>query len=237
MILKLKKCLRRSKHHLRKMYYNYLNNKLHYMKTMVEFDNYIKRVRPREFLSYKELSHKKRIEFISVIDELNVNLKDKYFLDLGPGYGDALNIAHEYGAKSVEFIENYQLFYHYNRLKDFTKGYFYDIAQDLSKMCANKYDVIWLKGSVWADFFVSPGMGEYSFPPLIQWLNQLEKLATSANTIIICPYWHHDKSKRKISDINNNLFTQIMLEKGYIILPKIKGHNKEPEYPITFIKH
>jgi hypothetical protein len=71
---------------------------------------------------------------------------------------------------------------------------------------------------------------------LSAWLAKLELLVTPLAKIIICPHWRNDNYVRQIEDVYNNYFTRIMLHNQYNILPTIKNHNDELEYPITFYK-
>ncbi|MHC4790741.1 MAG: hypothetical protein ACYS8Y_04785, partial [Planctomycetota bacterium] len=90
---------------------------------MEQFRNYIDEVQPQIFLSYEKNSPQKRLAFQSVVRELNLNLKGIKFLDIGPAYGDSLDICYESGAESIDFVEFDPFFFTYNKLKGFTKGY------------------------------------------------------------------------------------------------------------------
>ncbi len=72
---------------------------------------------------------------------------------------------------------------------------------------------------------------------LSHWLKQLERLASPRANIVLCPFWKNDGQRRKIEDIEHNVFTEIMLNSGYKTLPRIKDHNRDPECPITFHKN
>ena len=47
----------------------------------------------------------------------------------------------------------------------------------------------------------------------------------------------NNNKSREIEDVQHNLFTETMLKKGYVILPKIRNHNFDPLYPITYYKN
>jgi hypothetical protein len=199
---------------------------------MEEFQRYIELTQPKDFLQYQRASPAKRLEFQTVAEKLQLPIKGKTVLDIGPAYGDMLDICHERGAKNIHFIEYDPFFYTYNRLKGFTKGYRINHLWKLRMLESSKYDLIWVKGSVSADF--SP-----KFPWLVNiknWLTQVERISLPGCKILICPHWCSDGSKRRIQDVHHNRFTEAMLQRGVTILPKIENHNSEPCYPITFFK-
>jgi hypothetical protein len=207
---------------------------LNAMTRMEEFQNYITAVQPAEFLRYQALSQEKRTEFQTVMNELDVNLKGIAFLDIGPAYGDSLDICHEQGAARIEFIEIDPYFFTYNQLKGYARGYNVDHLLSLHRLDPGKYDVIWAKGSVSVDFFINKRM---IVPNLSRWLEDVERLAAPSCTIIICPHWSNDTHTRRIENIHCNAFTHTMLVHGYELLPPIRLHNHEPEYPCSFFFH
>ena len=174
------------------------------------------------------------MEFQIVIDELSVKLRGISFLDIGPAYGDSLDICHEQGAARIEFIEIDPYFFAYNRLKGYTRGYHLDHLMNLHRLEAGKYEFIWVKGSISADFFISSSK---VVPNLSHWLDGLERLAARTCTIVICPHWSNDTRTRRIENIQCNPFTDTLLHRGYELLPPIRLHNHEPEYPCTFYVH
>jgi hypothetical protein len=200
---------------------------------MEEFLEYVRCVQPAEFLKYRTLSPEKRLDFETVMNELHVDLKGIRFLDIGTGYGDSLDICHEHGARDVDFIELDPFFYTYNHLKKFTKGYQLDLYYKLHKLEQGKYDLIWVKGPFSADTFINKA---FILPSLSRWLTHVEKLAAPAGAIVICPHWWNNTQTRTIENVRSNPFTDTMLQHGYMILPPIKHHNRDPEYPITFYK-
>lgn len=206
-----------------KLYWFQHTRILNSMTEIEQFRNYIMRVQPQKFLGYQKTSPQKRLEFESVINELELNLKGIKFLDIGPGYGDSLDICYENGAKYIEFVEIDPFFFTYNRLKGFTKGYRINHLKRLNKLYPMKYNFIWIKGSISADFFSfinnNLKIQNLSFS---HWLTQLEKLASSTCQIIICPHWSNDTKKRNIEDIQHNLFTETMLNRKYVTLPRHK---------------
>lgn len=223
-----------------KISYFYHEDNLSGMANMKQFSEYVAYHQPNSFLTYQRMSDKKKMEIYTVMSELNLNLQGINFLDLGSGYGDFLDICHSNGAESIEFTELDPFFFTYNRLKEIGRGYKIDHLKDLGKLKAGNYDLIWVKGSITADhfisrFFISRFKGNKR-RSLSSWLIQLEALSSSRCSIVICPHWLNDGNERRIEDVYDNLFTSTMVDRGYKILPEIEHHNCNPEYPITFRK-
>jgi hypothetical protein len=216
-----------------KRYWAYHRPKLVAIKSMEEFHAYVEETKPETFLFYKDKSEEKRKDFKAVVDYLKINLSDQQFLDIGPAYGDSLDICYEGGAKSIDFIEVDPFFFTYNRLKPFTKGFNHNQFHQLKTLERKKYTFIWVKGAFSADRFIQMKIIFH----LSDWLAKLELLASPIAKIIICPSWKNNYHIRRIEDVYHNYFTSIMLQNGYKILPSIKSHNKEPEYPITYYKN
>ncbi len=176
---------------------------------------------------------------------MNISVNGKNFLDIGPAYGDAIDICHEQGAQVIDFIEHDPFFYNWNRLKRFTGAYYLDQWQGISKFLAKKYDLVWTRGAMCVDSIVENPtilsralklMEIHSMSSLQELLTELERVASPDCHLLICPFWKNKNGKRCISDIHKPTFTRVMLDYGYIILPFIEGHNHEPDYPVTFYK-
>jgi len=200
---------------------------------MEHFLAYVQKIQYGEFFRYQGMSTQKRLEYVSVIHELSITLAGKSVLDLGPGYGDSLDVCHESGAKVIDFVEIDPFFYTYNRLKGFGRAYRLNLLWQLNRLDPGKYDLIWVKGSFCADNFIKWKV----FISLTRWLRQIERIASGSSTIVICPHWRNNGIKRQVHDCRNNGFTKTMIMAGFTALRYIPHHNREPEYPITFIKH
>ncbi len=209
------------------------NKNLEQMKSMFEFEEYVEKNQPMLFTRYKEASESKMIDFESAIDHIGIDLNEKSFLDLGPAYGDSLDVVNQRGANRIDFTEYDPFFFTYNRLKPYTHyGFQIDHRKQLSQLPETIYDLIWCKGGISADYFIK----FHRITSLSQWLEDVERLAKPKGVIMICPGWTNDKRKRNIEDLENNLFTITMKEHGYEFLPFINRHNHEPDYPVTFYK-
>jgi len=207
------------------------NRALDTISTMEEFQKYIELTQP-DFFSYHESnSLQRRRSFQAVVEKLRLPIRDKTVLDIGPGHGEMLDICHELGAKNIHFVEWYPLFYAYNRLKGFTKGYCINHLWRLRILESSKYDLIWARGS----FQMDPVLNNPLLFSIEDWINQVERIAAPGGWILICPYFCADDLKRRI-DAYHNRFTETMLQRGFTILDKIEDHNTEPYYPVTFFK-
>ena len=213
-----------------------ISRNLRAIKNIDEFNSYIDRVQPESFLFYKNVSESKRQEFFEFLSSTGIEIKDQKVLEIGPGYGDVLDICYEKGAERIDFIDLDPYFFTYNRVKGFTRGYQVDFRNSLGKLSANRYNFIWGKGFLSADSIIRwnrPGKWWLSIL-----LARLERLAEPEYQIIITPHWEIDQQthQRHISDISSTSFYQTMLEHGYTVLPKVKLLNDGANYPITFSK-
>lgn len=203
------------------------------MSKLEEFEAYVEEVKPSLFLQHRSWSAHKRLDFEAVLEKLQLEPKGLKFLDMGPGYGDTLDICHERGAAAVDFVEYDLFFYTYNRLKGFSKGYKLNILKHLNQLEANKYNLIWSRATIVPDLFTSWWRWLVSLNKL---LDQVDRISAPDSKVVICPFWQAHNNVRRIQDTRNNRFTRIMLKHGYHILRPIENHNKEPFFPFTFLK-
>ncbi|MCL4502291.1 MAG: hypothetical protein M1438_10625 [Deltaproteobacteria bacterium] len=213
----------------------YHNKQLKKITNINDFNNYLIKLNYVNYNFYKRQSLNKRKEFTSFVEALDINLEGLSFLDIGPGYGDALDICHERRAAVIHFIENDPFLFHFNRIKGFAKGYYCSHRTSLHKLNGRKYNFIWLKGSINVDQYAINELWIKNYY-LDYWLRQIERLAASQCHIMICPYWRHDGKKPFVDDIFHNIFTNIMLKHNFTILPDINDFCKDIEYPIAFYK-
>ena len=73
---------------------------LNRMECLDEFSKYLSRVQPSKFLAYQNASGNKRSQFLAVLESIRVVPRNLTFLDLGPGYGDTLDVWHENGGNT-----------------------------------------------------------------------------------------------------------------------------------------
>lgn len=210
-----------------------LSRVLDNMTSMAQFKAYIGVENPPEFARYSGSSEAKRQEFLTVTAQKGIHLKGLRVLDIGPAYGDSLDVAYEQGARSTSFVELEPFFYTYNRLKPYTKGYRLNHLFGLKALPAREYDLIWIKGSVLADIFLLLGGRALSAS---KWLGRLEALAAPGCHLIICPHWRNGGREMSMEAVSRHPFTQLLLNRGYSIMPYIEHHNHPVEFPVTFYK-
>jgi len=200
-----------------------------------DFRDYVSKVQPDEFLRLENASHLKKMEFLTFVDEIGINLEGKRVLEIGPGYEDVLDICRERGAKTIDFIDYDPFFFTYNSLKGF-RGYHIDHRVSLMRLKGKIYDFIWIKGSVAGDYFVIPGkLGLRWFS---SWLAKLDSLSSSDHQIVITPHWALNSGRQEIicSNVVDSPFSKVMLRSNYKLLKKIEYLNDSIQYPITFLK-
>jgi hypothetical protein len=206
------------------------------MTDLEEFGAYVSRTGAQKFLAYQAASNKKRAEFLSVLNTIRVDLQNLNFLDLGPAYGDSLDVCHEKGARSVSFTEIDPFFFAFNRLKKFTIGYRLNHLSKLHRLPSRTFDLIWCKGAIVADHAILSERVPIRRWRLADWLEQLEKLAAPGAHIVICPHWRNDGARRRVQNVTDSLLSRVMFGRGYKTLPEIPGHNHHPAYPLTYHK-
>src|SRR5689334_8562792 len=75
------------------------------MTTIDEFEQLVAREQPELFLRYRGTAPLTRQQFEETAARFDVEFDGRRVLDIGPGYGEALDVAHERGASTVDFIE------------------------------------------------------------------------------------------------------------------------------------
>jgi hypothetical protein len=237
-----------------------LKRELKKLKTMEQFQAYIEEKKPKIFLAYKARSQTKRIVFQTIIDHLKIDLKGKDLLDMGPAYGDFLDVSFENGAKRLDCTDIHPIFITYNKLKPHVaNSYSFNNLTEYQKMPEKTYDIIWNYGALNADRFISideiknirmllkskTPYKRFIFTTnflkrknlnLEDWIKNIERLGKKGCTMIICPYWSHENKQRLVKDLENNFFTKTLTKLGYTMLKHIPKHNFDPEYPVTFYK-
>jgi len=209
---------------------------LNRMQGLDQFSKYLSRVQPSKFLAYQNASSNKRSQFLAVLESIRVVPRDLTFLDLGPGYGDTLDVWHERGGKSVSFTEIDPFFFTYNRLKGFTTSYRLNHLSKLRQLPGKSFDVIWCKGAVVADQAILSEKLPLTTWRFSKWITQLEQLAAPGGHLLLCPHWRNDGTRRRVQDATGSLLSVRLINRGYEILATVPSHNHEPEYPLTYHK-
>lgn len=193
------------------------------------------------YLSHSGSRETIRDVFKSLYEALNIDFTDTSFLDLGPGYGDSLDLALKGGAKTVEFVEYNPYLMAFNILKGF-RGYMlnYIVGNGLTPLYPRKYDVILSKGSINADRF---NRKEAGFIPLPKWIQQVEDLSAQNGHIIICPSFDRGTEMymgayhvcKDPEAFKQSGFSQVLQDRGYEII-YVEKFNNPKRFPFTFYK-
>jgi len=209
------------------------------MTNLRQFHALMETVQDPVFMECAKIDCLNRREFCTVLDSVEIDLRGRSFLDIGPGYGSTLDIARERGASLIEFVDYNPFMFTFNRLKGF-KGYNLDARRHLTRLRSQTYDLIWLKGTFSADRLILVDR----FPVLscVRWypklgglLDQIEQLAAPSGQIVFCPHWQPKNGEWIISDIRKTSLYRTFEDRGYRSLPYIEGHNMGA-YPMTFYK-
>lgn len=210
----------------------WMGRKLLRSSSLEEFFDRLKEHKSDRFSFYEELASSKVRALAEILDYLNINPHGLAVLDIGPGYGEFLDKCNEMGAARLNFIELDPVFFAFNRLK----GYSGESANHLFSMKRwpeNMLDLIWVSGSINANILISSRIGRKI---LTQWLGFLDHALRPSGHVIIKPWFRCERGERCLADALDNSFTSIMFNFGYSVLPFFEGHNREPEYPVTFFK-
>ena len=178
--------------------------------------------------------------YVSLIKYFNLDLKDKAILELGPGYGDFLNVCRSEGAAELDFIDYHPYYFTHCRLSGFS-GYVNDYfsSKAFKNIPIRIYDIILSKGSINIDRFER--QFDYKGDRLINfkdWLDRLESLARPGCDIIICPtYDIGDEADREYAYVEKERKVfDYMLSKGYEIYTNIDNFTHEDFFPFVFYK-
>lgn len=82
------------------------------MTDLNQFRVYVNQARARKFMAYQASSSHKRAEFLSVLDAIHLDPQNLNCLDLGPGYGDSLDVCHERGGQLRFLYRDRSIFLH-----------------------------------------------------------------------------------------------------------------------------
>src|SRR4051794_23384431 len=170
------------------------------------------------FLSYhsREQELGVRANTAMVFAELGLDVAGKRVLDLGPGYGEAIDVAHEGGAKSIDYVELDPVFSTYNRLKGYARGHRMNQLLFPAQRLRERFDAIWSGGSVVVDQWVH-------FPRLtIWWLHQLRQMTAPNGTVAIVPYFMADEGKLRLP-VEDNAFVAAARAADYEVGPVPSG--------------
>lgn len=189
------------------------------------------------FQFYAHLTQTKREEFIAVVRHLGLDLAGKVHLDIGPAYGESLEIAMERGARRADFIELDDCFYTWNRVKNVGEGLRGNYLLATRRLKSRAYDTVYIRGLPQVETMWPLRQSWLGFLRLDTWLDQVDRVVAPGGTVILSPNWRSSGDKRTATpDWRAHPFCALMAARGYHTLPWVEGHNREPEYPVTFVR-
>jgi hypothetical protein len=195
---------------------------LNHVKSRGELQRLAELHQAKEFLFYSEHSDAKRIEMRSLLSYIGLtHMTGMRCLDIGPGYGDSLDVWHDLGASECAFVEKEPWLYAHNRLKPFAHGWQANHLWSLDKLPRQHFDFIWSRGAISHTGNYLRFSGRFG---LARWLRSVERLAAPNAQLIICPCRGKPWMDR------------VFLAMGYESLPFIEGHNIAHLYPVTWRK-
>lgn len=168
-----------------------------------------------------------------------IEIKDKSFLELGPGAGEAMKVALARGANRIEFVDNNPYVVRYLELLGFT-GYECDYYKKLK--INKKYHMILSKGSINADC-------SFSKDRLKEFIIELHDLLEENGHMFVCPTFLQGESTYVPSEgkdffyvcsnpgeFRRSFFFKTFIQFGFKPIV-ISGFNHPPElFPFTFYK-
>src|SRR5581483_2258040 len=196
---------------------------LKHASSQAELQRLVQVYKPKEFLFYSRYSEAKRREMVCLLAKLGIkHLYRMKCLDIGPGYGDSLDVWHELGAEECAFVEKEPWLFTHNRLKLFAQGWKANHLFSLGRLPKAHYNLIWSRGAI---SFKGNYLRFTGRLGLNRWLRSVESLAVPEARIVICPYsgtppW----------------MQQVFESRGYECLPYIEGHHVPKLYPDTWVK-
>ena len=180
---------------------------------------------------YRGAAHHREI-WSSIYNFLDLDLKGKKVMDLGPGSAESLIVARDMGAKACYFIDNDPVIFRFCELLGF-KGYYNDYR--ISRPTVDKVDYLVAKGSINSDEWTKNKIDINKF---------LEWVESFALNVIITPTYQKGETidgwdytcvgehrERYLNGPIHNTF----LKRGYQQV-YVDGHNHQYRFPFTYCK-
>lgn len=203
------------------------------VRTRADYEALLKHhaLRPPYVTDSADVSARKRQAAATVLDSYGIDVAGRRVLDIGPGYGDALDVCRERGAMTLG-LDHDPFVVRWLQLR----GHFAvrgNILSSALPLQGQLFDLITATGSLVVEYFSLVGMGR-----LRALLARLEQLRAPDGTILICPFFEvtGPQRRRKIADPLKCPFTDTMLGAGYQIMPRLPGVHDDNMYCITYGK-
>lgn len=180
---------------------------------------------------WKDLSDRNRVEARKIVEFYKQHIVGKRVLDVGPGYGDFLDVCLQHGASTVG-VDYDPFVVRWLQLRGHL-AFRANVLRSMGPLKGNLFDFIYLHGSIIADYFHLMGQGH-----LRRFLQRLEGVSAPGGLIVICPYFELrlPERVRRTPDPRNCPFTSGMQACGYAILEDGIFQTGDPVFPLTFGK-
>jgi SAM-dependent methyltransferase len=198
------------------------------MTTPEQFEEFVAREQPELFLRYRASAPLTRAQFEETAARFGITFDGRRVLDIGPGYGEALDVAHEQGASTVDFIELEPVFYTFNRLKQFPRPHRFNHALGLAgRLKGRLFDFIWARGSHVPDQFAAA-------PWLLErWVRDVDRVVAPGGQVLVVPFWESHDGQRLL-DLEKNPFSQQMMAAGYEMVDAPSERIGATAYPVVY---
>lgn len=179
-----------------------------------------------------------RAKFSPLIEYLGKDLQGRSLLDIGPGFGELLDLAAETGAITA-FVDIDPAFAALNALKGH-KPFILDYLKTdaLSGIGSTRFDYVVSRGALNADQLNRQEPGVVSWP---RFLDSVEKVWSGKGAIIINPTFDRGEDPKHYYQCRDREkliasgFSQEMLRRGYEMVA-VEQFNDPAYHPVSFIK-
>ena len=217
----------------------------------------------RYFTHYYEQQEIKQSQFQSALDYLNIDIKNKSILDIGPGTGDSLQLAKSLGASKTVALDMNPFFVkialirgHSSYMKNYTisrngfgkKNSFFPLEIE-------NYDFVYSKGSLNCDlvnkgqsFGIRRAINFIKGFDFQSWVVEFKSLIKSGGDGLFIPApprqneWFEDPSYPINTDYwvrdpkkwENSYFSKILIRNGFNVIHDIPGLTHKKAFPIAY---
>jgi len=177
-------------------------------------------------------SRLKHRESEQLLDRSQLDVAGMRVLDVGPGYGDFLDVCRLRGALTVG-VDFDPAVVRWLQLRGHV-AIRCNILRTIRPLQDNLFDLIHLRGSIVVEYFTLVGEGR-----LRRLLIDLDHLLNpERGRVLMCPSFEvtRRRRQRKVVDPMTSRFTQVVTEFGYRPLPPMSPIDDDPMYPVTYVR-
>ncbi len=178
----------------------------------------------------EEVSRQKREQIARVLDAYAIDVAGRRVLDIGPGFGDFLDVVRERGGIPLgvdydPFVVRWLQVRGHLALRG-------NILRGTRVLGGQLFELINSTGSLVVEYFSMVGLHA-----LRRLLADLERHLAPGGVILICPYFERGADgQRRIADPLQCPFTDTMKAAGYDVMPRLPGVHDTPIYALTYGK-